>query len=237
MNSEHTFEVSKQLWAALRSGDLAKRFEAKGLPAPKGFAKELKAVSSSGFLLSLAGSEVPDEVPHPCTGLAYSQARHKDFCLRQWLAQDGNKNKDQGPSICNAIDGCCFVEAAVSASAIDDCIACADCFNNTHPCGSCCPDMPKAPVFEVDATCNPDISPEVAWCACAVEEVNIAFRTTVILCSAIGFFACLGILIKFFFDGMTRRMFRKQRERAAVFAAAQIELGYMLRDQEDDAIL
>jgi hypothetical protein len=97
--------------------------------------------------------------------------------------------------------------------------------------------MPKAPVFEVDATCNPDISPEVAWCACAVEEVNIAFRTTVILCSAIGFFACLGILIKFFFDGMTRRMFRKQRERAAVFAAAQIELGYMLRDQEDDAIL
>jgi hypothetical protein len=32
-------------------------------------------------------------------------------------------------------------------------------------------------------------------------------------------------------------MFRKQRERAAVFAAAQVELGFMLRDQEDDAIL
>ena len=43
--------------------------------------------------------------------------------------------------------------------------------------------------------------------------------------------------VKLFFDAVIRRMFRKQRERAAVFAAAQVELGFMLRDQEDDAIL
>lgn len=53
---------------------------------------------------------------------------------------------------------------------------------------------------------------------------------------SLGIFLCFGLLTKFTFDGFNRHMFRKQRERAAVFAAAQVELGFLLQDQEDDAI-
>mmetsp|Transcript_9752 Transcript_9752/g.14064 ORF Transcript_9752/g.14064 Transcript_9752/m.14064 type:complete len:162 (+) Transcript_9752:307-792(+) len=148
----------------------------------------------------------------------------------------GQKNKVEGPSLCASLDGCCFVAAINSAAAMDECTACQDCQNNTHPCGSCCSDMPAAPVFDGEE-CNADIEQNLAWCACAVKDDNMVFDTLVRMLPAIGAFVCLGGISKVMFDIINRRMFRKQRERAAVFAAAQVELGFMLRDQQDDALL
>jgi hypothetical protein len=196
MSDRHTRHVSMRMWEGLRSGELTDRFRDKGLPPLLGFYGPHRAVSANGFFLSLEGADIPPVPPHPCTGLIYDRQMHDDFCLLQWLEKEGSSNKEEGPSLCNGIDGCCFIPAVNSLNAIDECKACDDCQNNTHPCGSCCEDMPEAPAFEEGATCNPEIELDVAWCACVPEEDNTVFLTIVISTSTIGACVCVGLVSK-----------------------------------------
>jgi hypothetical protein len=76
---------------------------------------------------------------------------------------------------------------------------------------------------------------DMAWCACVVEKAfDKIIKSLIYMGITIGVFGVgLGCITKVTFDGFDRRMYRKRRERAAVFAAAQVELGFMLRDQDD----
>ena len=160
-------------------------------------------------------------------------------------------------------DGCCFIPAAESVAAVDERKACVSCQNGTLPCGTCCSNwtnLNAIPVSRRSArklsdyytkesgrrkggaqggkevqTCNPDISMDMAWCACVVEKAfDKIIKSLIYMGITIGVFGVgLGCITKVTFDGFDRRMYRKRRERAAVFAAAQVELGFMLRDQDD----
>ena len=66
----------------------------------------------------------------------------------QWLDKEGPEKEAEGPALCANLDGCCFIAARNSINAVDECKACSDCVNNTHPCGTCCSGLPEAPIFE-----------------------------------------------------------------------------------------
>ena len=76
---------------------------------------------------------------------------------------------------------------------------------------------------------------DMTWCACVVEKsFDKIIKSLIYMSITIGVFGVgLGCITTFTFDGFDRRMYRKRRESATVLAATQVELGFMLRDQDD----
>eukprot|EP00960_Hanusia_phi_P035665 751856-Hanusia_phi.AAC.1 len=79
---------------------------------------------------------------------------------------------------------------------------------------------------------------DAGWCSCdfiaSLSPAPIISKSLLYAIIAIATFLGIGICTKLGFDTVERRLFRRQRERAAAFKAAQVELGFMLQTDEDD---
>ena len=59
-----------------------------------------------------------------------------------FLSQDSIIDSSKCSVKLSSLIHCVCVCVCVSVSAMDECRACADCQNNTHPCGTCCRSLP-----------------------------------------------------------------------------------------------
>ena len=79
---------------------------------------------------------------------------------------------------------------------------------------------------------------DAGWCSCdfiaSLAPSPIISKPLLYSIISISTFIGIGILTKLGFDVVERRLFRRQRERAAAFKAAQVELGFMLQTDEED---